>query len=56
MSAGDDPKKVTDAWGKIWQTLMGLAVATGSFVIAAIFGKLLFGDYGALLNPSIPTR
>ena len=55
MSAGDDPKKVQGAWAKIWQTLLGLAVAAGAFVLAAIFGKLLFDDYGALLKPVIPT-
>lgn len=50
MSAGGDAKKVADATAKIWQTLMGLAIAVGSFVLAAIFGKLLFGDYNALLQ------
>ena len=50
MSAGDDPKKVAGAWAKIWQTLMGLAFAAGAFVLAAIFGQLLFGDYNALLQ------
>ncbi len=56
MSAGDDPKKVQGAWAKIWQTLLGLAVAAGAFVLAAIFGKLLFGEYDALLKPVIPTQ
>ena len=50
MSAGDDPKKVAGAWQRIWQTLLGLAVAAGAFVLAAIFGKLIFGDYNALLQ------
>jgi hypothetical protein len=50
MSAGDDPKKMAGAWNKIWQTLLGLAFAAGSFVLAAIFGKLIFGDYNALLQ------
>lgn len=50
MSAGDDPKKIQGAWAKIWQTLLGLAFATGAFVLAAIFGKLLFGSYDALLQ------
>lgn len=54
MSAGTDPKKIEGAWGKIWQTAIGLLVAVGSFVLAAIFGKLLFGDYTALTNPVIP--
>ena len=50
MSAGGDPKKVEEAWSKIWQTLLGLAVAAGAFVLAAIFGKLIFGNYEALLQ------
>lgn len=55
MSAGDDPKKIEGAWAKIWQTLLGLAVAAGAFVLAAIFGQLLFGNAGFILNPKIPT-
>lgn len=55
ISAGDDPKKVADAWAKIWQTLLGLAVAAGSFILAAIFGKLVFDDYLFLLKPKIPS-
>ena len=55
MSAGDDPQKVTDAWGKIWKPLLGLSFAAGAFVIAAIIGRLLFGSYDALLKPVIPT-
>lgn len=50
MSAGDDPKKMADAWGKIWRSLMGLAFAAGSFVLAAIFGQLIFGNPDALLQ------
>ncbi len=55
MSAGDDPKKVAGAWSKIWQTLLGLAVAAGAFVLAAIFGKLIFNQWDFILNPKIPT-
>jgi hypothetical protein len=55
ISAGDDPKKVAGAWAKIWQTLLGLAVAAGSFVLAAIFGQLIFGKPDFLLKPIIPT-
>ena len=54
MGAGDDSKKVEGAWAKIWQTLMGLAFAAGSFVLAALFGQLLFGDPFFLLKPTIP--
>lgn len=55
MSAGDDPKKVAGAWAKIWQTLLGLAFAAGAFVLAAIFGWIIFGSPDALLKPVIPT-
>lgn len=54
LSAGDDPKKVAGAWAKIWQTAVGLLVAAGAFVLAAIFGKLIFGDASFILNPTIP--
>ncbi len=54
MSAGDDAKKVAGAWAKIWQTLLGLAVAAGAFVLAGIFGQLIFGRWDFILNPSIP--
>lgn len=54
MSAGDDPKKVAGAWAKIWQTMLGLAVAAGAFVLAAIFGQLIFNKPLFLLEPIIP--
>jgi hypothetical protein len=54
MSAGDDPKKVAGAWAKIWQTALGLAFTAGAFVLAAIFGQLIFGDPLFILKPNIP--
>lgn len=55
LSAGDDPKKVAGAWAKIWQTALGLVIAAGAFVLAAIFGQLIFGRWDFILNPTIPT-
>jgi hypothetical protein len=54
MSAGDDAKKVAGAWAQIYQTIIGLAVAAGSFVLAALFGQLLFDNWLFLLQPTIP--
>ena len=54
LSAGDDPKKVAGAWAKIWQTALGLLVVAGSFVLAAIFGQLIFKDPTFILKPTIP--
>jgi len=55
MSAGDDAKKVAGAWAKVWQSMLGLAVAAGSFTLAAIFGKLIFGNWDFILKPTVPT-
>lgn len=56
LSAGDDPKKVEAAWAKIWQTAIGLAFAAGAFVLAGIFGYLIFGDWNFILNPQLTTQ
>lgn len=53
MSAEGDPKAIGKAWAKIWQSLIGLLIVAGSFILAAIFGYLIFKDTGALLNPQI---
>lgn len=53
LGAGEDPKKMAAAWQKIWQSMIGLLFILGSFVLAAIFGYLLFGDPTAILKPKI---
>lgn len=55
LSAGDDPKKIEGAWAKIYQSVIGLVFAAGAFVLAAIFGLLIFGDANALLQIRIFT-
>jgi hypothetical protein len=55
MSAGDDPKKMQAAWGKIWQTVLGLTFSAGAFALSAIIGKLVFDNWNFLLQPTIPT-
>lgn len=55
LSAGDDSKKVAGAWAKIWQTALGLAVIAGAFVLAAIFGLIIYNDPTYILSPAIPT-
>jgi hypothetical protein len=53
MGAGGDPKSVEKAWGKIWQSLLGLVIVIGSFALAALLGYLLFGNAGFILSPQI---
>jgi len=55
LAAGGDPKKIESAWARIWQSILGVAVAAGSFVIVAIIGILFFGDPFALLALRIIT-
>lgn len=53
ITAGEEPQKIENAWAKIWQSLLGLVIVAGSFTLAAVFGKLIFGDFGAIINPKI---
>jgi len=53
MSANGDAQKITNAWAKIWLSSLGLLVAAGSFTLAAIFGRLIFGNWDAILLPKI---
>lgn len=53
MNAAGDPKKVELAWAKIWQSMVGLLLIVGSFVLAALLGQILFGSTRAILEPKI---
>ena len=53
MSAGGDSKAIEKAWGKIWQSFLGLIIVVGSFALTALFGYLIFGDAGYIFNPKI---
>lgn len=53
MGAGGDAKALGQAWGRIWGSLLGLVLVVGSFALAALFGYVLFGDAGFILNPKI---
>lgn len=53
LSAGDDPKKVQNAWRKIYQSIIGLAVSVSSILIAAIIGEILFDNYLQLLTITV---
>lgn len=50
LNAGGEAKQVARAWDKIWQSLIGLLIVAGSFILAMIFGFLLFGDPTALIK------
>lgn len=53
MTAAGDTKALNAAWSRIWQSLIGLVLIVGSFAVAALFGQLIFGDPGFILNPKV---
>lgn len=53
MNAGGDPKKFTQSWDRIWQTLLGLFIITISFLFAAIVGIIFFKNPTAILQPTL---
>lgn len=50
LSASGDPKKAEAAFTKIWQSLIGLLIVSGAFVLTSFIGKLLGLD--DILNPT----
>ncbi|MBI3290136.1 hypothetical protein HYZ78_01940 [Candidatus Microgenomates bacterium] len=55
LGAGGKPEEISNAWAKIWQSLLGLLFIAGAFVIAAIIGQIIFGDPTAILKPQVFT-
>jgi hypothetical protein len=55
IGAGGDPKNIAKASAKIYQSIIGLIITAGSFVIAAVIGQLLYHDPRALLTFSVFT-
>jgi hypothetical protein len=55
ISGGGDPKRIQNATEKIWQSVLGLVVAAGAFVIGGVVGQLLFGDANAILQITLFT-
>ncbi len=53
MSSGGDSKAIQAAWNKIMYSLIGLVLMTSAFVLAAIFGYLIFKDPLFMLRPAI---
>lgn len=53
MSAGGDSRKIADAWAKIWQSMLGLIMTVGSFVLAALISKLVFDDYTTIFDITV---
>ena len=44
LAAGGDPKKVADAWAKIYNSMVGLLITAGAFILAGIISLFLYRD------------
>lgn len=40
LSANGDPKKIEQAWAKIWQSVLGLVIIASAFVLAGVVERL----------------
>ena len=55
ISSNGDKAKVQEANNKIMMSILGLIIIGASFVITAIIGALVFGDWTFIFNPKIQT-
>lgn len=53
ITAGGEPKKLEQAWANIWQSVVGILIMVSAFVLVAIIGQILFGDYKFILSPKL---
>lgn len=53
ITSNGDKGKLTEAQNKIQSAIVGLIIMAASFIIIALISKILFDDFGAILNPSI---
>mgnify|MGYP000903560592 CR=1 FL=1 len=55
ISSSGDPKKLEQAWTKIWHSLLGIVIIAAAFLLAALAGQLLFNDPTIFLQLRIYT-
>lgn len=53
FAAGGDPKRIKEAWSKIWQSALGLIFIAGAFLLIAIISWVVFGNATAILKPKV---
>jgi hypothetical protein len=53
ITAGGDTKKLESAVSSINMSVLGLVVMVASIAISAVLGWILFGNPGAIINPTI---
>lgn len=51
LTSGADPKNVSNAWAKIYQSLIGLTILALSLLLAAVISLIIFKDPLFILSP-----
>ena len=54
IGSNANPETLKSASSRIWMSMLGLAVIGSSFILAALFGQLFFGDATAIIQPAFP--
>ncbi len=55
IGAGGDSSKISKAWNKIWQSILGIVIMIAAFALAALVGQIIFGRWDYILKPTIPS-
>lgn len=55
IGSNGSPETIKLASSRIWMSLLGLIIVTGSIALAAIIGLIFFNDATAILLPTILT-
>ena len=50
LSSGDDPKGVSSAWAKIYQSIIGLIIVAAAVLLTSVISLIFFGTAGAIMN------
>ena len=53
ITAAGDPKKIENAWRKIYLSIVGFVIIVAAFLLTGVVGKIFFGDYSAILKPTL---
>lgn len=53
ISSGGNPEAVSNAWKRIYESLIGMSIVALSFAFAGLLGIILYRDPAAILNPAV---
>jgi len=54
IGSSGNPELLKQASSRIWLSLLGMIIIAAAIILAAVIGKIFFGDYNAIIRPLIP--